>query len=365
MKIEKVDFFPCIMPKEDPTWRFALAANPLSQSWIVALTGDDGTVGYGPAKPSAHMGANMAGVEGALQEFAPMLEGRDPFDIEAIKRDMDARLTDNNHAKAGVDCALHDLIARSLDLPLYKLLGGKVRDSFPVLRILALKTPEEMAANARKLVDKGYRYLKIKVHGEVKLDVARVKAIREEVGDDVHLTIDANQSYTVKNAITALNRMVEFGVDLAEQPVNIDDLEGLKLVTDSVPITVEADESASSLDRVKYLVSNRIVDAVSLKIPKLGGLRNTIAAARICEVGNIRYRLGAVIGSRLFAAIAMHLAASLPGVDYACELGEFDRLLDDPFEGIEIEDGVLNLPEGPGAGVRLRPTVGKGKEVAE
>ena len=211
-----------------------------------------------------------------------------------------------------------------------------------------------MAAQAQKLVDAGYRYLKIKVHGEVTEDVARVRAIREQVGDGVHLTIDANQSYSVKDAIAALTQMAEFGIELAEQPVAAGDLAGLKLVTDAVPMTVEADESAASLADVMQLVSNRVVDAVSLKIPKLGGLRNTLAAARICEAGDVRYRMGAAVGSRLLSAQAMHLAAALPQMDYACELGEFDRLLDDPFEGIEIENGRLALPEGPGSGVSLR-----------
>ena len=95
-----------------------------------------------------------------------------------------------------------------------------------------------------------------------------------------------------------------------------------------------------------------MADAVSLKVPKLGGLRNTLAAARICEMGGIKYRFGAAVGSRLMTAQALHLACALPGVNYACEFGEFDRLLDDPFEGIEIENGEIFLPEGPGSGVR-------------
>jgi L-alanine-DL-glutamate epimerase-like enolase superfamily enzyme len=233
------------------------------------------------------------------------------------------------------------------------LFGGKVREEVPILRILAIKTPTEMAAAAQKLVDKGYRYLKIKVHGEVDEDVARVAAIRRQVGDDVHLTIDANQSYTTKDAIAALNRMAEYRIDLVEQPVSADDFEGLALVTRTVPVTVEADEAAGSLREIFALVSQRAVDAVSLKIPKLGGLRNTLAAARLCEAAHIKYRLGAAVGSRILSAQALHLACALPGVDYACELGEFDRLLDDPFEGLEVENGVLHLPQGPASGVRL------------
>jgi len=187
-----------------------------------------------------------------------------------------------NQAKAGIDCALHDLRARALGVPLHDLLGGKVRDSVPVLRILALKSPDEMAGEAGRLWERGYRYFKIKLHGEVELDVARVKAIRERVGEAAHLTVDANQSYTVKDAIHAINRMARYRIDLAEQPVSKRDLKGLALVTRSVPVTVEADEGAGTIDEIMTLVGDRIVDAVSLKIPKLGGLRNALAAARIC-----------------------------------------------------------------------------------
>jgi L-alanine-DL-glutamate epimerase-like enolase superfamily enzyme len=355
MQITAVDVTSCIMAKDDPTWRFALGANPLTEGWIVAITSDDDKTGYGYASATAHIGASYEGIQATLERFKPLLIGKDPFDLELILRELDRNLAGNNQAKAAIDCALYDLMAKSLGVPLYKLFGGKVRDRVPILRILAIKTPQEMAVSAQKLADKGYGYFKIKVHGDVAEDVARVKAIRRQVGDDAHLTIDANQSYQPKDAIAAINRMAEFNIDLVEQPVKVDDMRGLKLVTDSVPVTVEADESGGSLNDVMTLVMNRVVDAVSLKIPRLGGLRHTVAAARICEAGGIRYRFGAAVGSRLLSATAMHLAAALPGVDYACELGEFDRLLDDPFEGIEIEDGHLTVTETIGAGVTLRP----------
>ena len=354
MRIARVDLEPIVMRKEDPKWRFALGASPVTEGVIVTIVSDEGTRGHGYASATPHMGATREGLMVALEHFQPLLIGRDPFAIEATLMALDDRINGNNQAKAGIDCALHDLNARALDQPLCNLLGGKLRDSVPILRILAIKTPAEMAAQAQTLVDAGYRYLKIKVHGDVKEDAARVRAIRAQVGDAVHLTVDANQSYSVKDAIAALNRMAEFDIDLAEQPVAAADLAGLKRVTESVPVSIEADESADSVARVMELVSNRIVDAVSLKIPKLGGLRNTLAAARICEAGHIQYRMGAAVGSRLLSAHAMHLAAALPAIDYACELGEFARLLDDPFQGIEIENGALRLPEGAGSGVSWR-----------
>jgi L-alanine-DL-glutamate epimerase-like enolase superfamily enzyme len=354
MRIERVELRPCVLRKDDPKWRFALGASPKTEGVIVTLVGESGERGYGYGSATPHMGATRKILEEALERFVPLIEGHDSFVIEDTLLMLDRQWPAPNQARAAIDCALHDLHARALDKPLYQLFGQKVRDYVPILRILSIKTPAEMAMKARQLSESGYRYLKIKLEGEVEDDVERVRAIRREVGDGVRLTVDANQSYTVEDAIEALNQMAELDIDLAEQPVAAADHEGLKRVTESVPVTVEADESASSVSRVFELVRERCVDAVSLKIPKLGGLINTLAAARICEAGGVEYRMGAAVGSRLLSAQAMHLAATLPGIAYACELGEFARLLDDPFEGIEIENGRLKLPEGPGSGVSLR-----------
>jgi L-Ala-D/L-Glu epimerase len=353
MIVREFDIRPCTMRKEDPSWRFALAASPVTEGHVVRIATEDGVEGFGYASATPHMGSIADTLKAELDLFRPLVIGRDARGIEALLGALDRSIRGAPQSKAAVDCALHDLNARSLGVPLNVLFGGAVRDSVPILRILAIKSPQDMAGQAQKLVDRGYRYLKIKVHGQVEEDVARVAAIRRQVGDAIHLTIDANQSYAPKDAITALNRMAEHRIDLVEQPVAADDLEGLALVTRSVPVTVEADEAAGSLREVFALVSRRAVDAVSLKIPKLGGLRNTLAAARLCEVAHIKYRLGAAVGSRLLAAQALHLACALPGVDYACELGEFDRLLDDPFTGLEVDDGMLRLPAGAGSGVRL------------
>jgi L-Ala-D/L-Glu epimerase len=351
MIVEQMDFEPCEMPLEDKNWRFALGAMSTSRGFLVRLGSDSGHCGYGYANASPHMGSTFESLPQELARFKLLVLGKNPFAIAAILEELDRSLNGGNQAKAAIDCALHDLSARALGVPLYRLLGGKVRDSVPVLRILALKSPPEMAGEAGKLLDRGYRYFKIKLHGEVALDVARVKAIRERVGAEAHLTVDANQSYAPKDAIHAINRMAEHRIDLVEQPVSRRDLKGLALVTRSVPVTVEADEGAGTIDEIMTLVAERIVDAVSLKIPKLGGLRNALAAARICEAGGVKYRLGAHVGSRLINAHAIHLAAALPQMDYACELGEFSRMHGDPFAGIEVVDGMLAVPDRPGCGV--------------
>jgi L-alanine-DL-glutamate epimerase-like enolase superfamily enzyme len=354
MKIDRIEILPADMPQSDPKWRFAIHANRVSQGWLVAIAADDGTVGYGYASATKHMGASSEGLKGVLNDFTGLLLGRDPFDIEAIMVDLDHRLRGMNQAKAAIDCALHEIAARALGVPLCTLFGGKLRTEFPVLRVLSLKRPDEMAGKARELVDAGYRDIKIKVDGRVDLDAARVRAIRDEVGPEIRLTIDANQAYKPKGAIRLANKVADLGVEIFEQPCNADDHAGLKFVTEHSPIAVEADESAGSVRDVFRLVANRVVDLVSLKVPKLGGLRNTIAAARICEAADIPCRLGAHVGPRLLTAQAMHLAASLPSLSFACEFGEFVRLQNDITEGVENQNGIIRLPAGIGSGASLR-----------
>ena len=340
------------MRKEDPSWRFALGASPVTEGVIVFIETDDNLTGYGYASATAHMGASMEGLTGTLERLIPHVKEYDALEMSAIRIKMDQALSGNNQAKAAIDNALFDLAAKSMNVPLNRLFGGAVRTEFPVLRILAIKSPEEMAEQAQILFNQGYRYFKIKVQGDVNLDIARVAAIRKRLGQEANLTVDANQAYSPKDAIAALSGMATYRLDLVEQPVAMDDYKGMKLVTDSVPVTVEADESAGSIQEVAHLVENRIVDAISLKVPKLGGLWNTLIAAQICKAGNIRYRFGAHVGSRLLNAHAMQLASSLPDLWYASEFGEFARLLDDPFEGIDVVGGFIQIPNAVGAGVK-------------
>lgn len=354
MVVEQFDVLPCNMPQSDPGWRFSIHANPVSKGWLVRLVTDTGVTGYGYASATRHMGASAEGLKSALDAFAPLVIGRDPFDIEATLAALDHELSGINQAKAAIDCAMHEIIARSLDLPLHGLFGGTVRDEVAVMRVLSIKDPDEMAKRGRDLVADGYRFIKIKVDGHVNDDYERVRAIRKAVGPDIRLTIDANQAYVPKDAVLIAGRVADLGVEIFEQPVAADDHDGLKLVTDNTPITVEADESAGSLREVMVLVSNRIVDAVSLKLPKLGGLRNAIAAARVCEAGRIRCRFGAHVGPRLMSAQTAHLAAGLAELDFACEFGEFVRLTNDPTEGIENVNGKVAVPPGPGSGAELK-----------
>lgn len=337
------------MLKEDPTWRFALGARPAVRGLVVRLRAGGGVEGYGFASEIPHLGHHYEDLERALHRMARELAGADARERDPI---LETFAGAPNPARAAIEMALYDLAARASEVPLHVLLGGAHRRCFPVLRILALKEPEQVAAGARRLLGAGYRHLKIKLDNEdPELDAARVAAVRAAAGPDVHLTLDANQSYSAEGAIALYERVRRHRIDIFEQPVPAGDLEGLLQVTRSIDCLTEADEAAATLPDVFRIADLHAASGVSLKVLKLGGLDNVRAAAAICAAAGIRVRMGAHVGSRLLSAAALQVAAATPAIGEPCELGEFERLLDDPFTGLEIEAGSISLPDGQGLGL--------------
>ena len=340
------------MPKQDPSWRFALGARPVVRALVVRVATDLGLEGHGFAAEIPHLGYGYEDLRAALLKMASTIEGSDARERGPIMRHLAGQLESPNPALAAIEMALYDLAARAAGIPLHVLLGGAHRDSFRVLRILALKEPDQVAANAVQLVEAGYCYLKIKLDNQdPELDSARVAAVRRAVGPAVHLTIDANQSYSAEGAVDLYQRVRQQRIEIFEQPVPATDLEGLRQVTESVDCLVEADESAGTVADVLRIAELRAASSVSLKILKLGGLDNVRTAASICATAGIRVRMGAHVGSRLLAAAGLHLAAANDTITDPCELGEFARLRDDPFVGLEVVGGNLHLPQAPGLGV--------------
>ncbi len=351
MKIVSATALPCTQALSDPGWKFARATVPRLEGWVVRLEDATGRIGlgYGHAIPAiTDVGA---GVQAALDFLLPALVGQMPADLAQLMQEVDARLNFANSAKAAIDMALHDLLARQLDVPLHVLLGGAVRTSVLQARILPIKAPLDMAAHAATLAGQGYRQLKLKLSGDGALDVARVMEVRAAVGPDVVLTLDPNQSYRAKEMMAAFARMERHDIVLIEQPVPAADWLGLKLLTDTLPVAIEADESALTVADVLRLVSDRVVDVINLKVVKLGGLRKFAAAVAICEAGNVACRVGATFGPALLQAHALQAAVCVGSLPYGCELAEHQHLCDDPFTDLPVEGGAVALPAGPGCGV--------------
>ena len=342
---------PCVQPLRDASWKFARASLARLDGHVLELIDDDGQRGLGYVHAIPAITTQGSGAQAALEFLIPLLIGREVDDLAAITELLDATLAGNASVKAGIDMALHDLLARRLGVPVHLLLGGALRSRIPQARILAIKSPAEMGAQAALRVAEGFMQLKLKLSGDTSLDVQRIAAVREAAGPDAVLTLDPNQSYSAKQMMSAFTRMERHGIALIEQPVPAADWAGLALLTRSLPCAIEADESAQTVHDVFRLVSERMVDIVNLKITKLGGIRRFVEALRICEAGGVGCRVGAAFGPSLLQAMGVQVASLPKALPFACELSEHQHLLDDPFQDLPVVDGAIAVSRLPGCGI--------------
>jgi L-alanine-DL-glutamate epimerase-like enolase superfamily enzyme len=374
-RIEAVRLVRLRQRQEDPSWRYAGGAIPFVAGIVVEIASFGGAGGVGYVEVPPIWAPDFETSEKVLREMGEMLVGQDPLALARLAEDMEEAFPARPFERSGMDCALHDLAANSLGVRLYQLLGGRFRDEIPCARLIPLKAPEEMADHAENLARRGYPALKIKLDGDLDLDARRVEAIRQRCGESVKLTADANQAYTSGDAITLCTLLAKHDVLLIEQPVPAQDTEGLARVTANAIIAVEADEAVASVRDVVRLINGRAAHSYNLKLGSLGGLHNTLLAARICESAGVWYRVGALFGPRIMAAQATHMAAAFPKIHIAAELAEFDHILDDPFRGFEVEGGTVRVPDEVGSGVTwvgrrdsdgerisAHPTMGAGKQ---
>lgn len=353
MTIEAVEITACIQRQEDPTWKFARGGIPQIEGWIVTLRNAAGHEGWGHVLTTPIAQPDARGMRAAIEAAAGAVRGLGALDQERLLATLAQVCPDRPSIQAGFTSAALELAARALRIPLHALLGGAVRHAIPTTRLIPIKPPQEMAEQAQRLQAQGYRGLKLKLNGEGDADIARVRAVRAVVGDAMLLTVDANQAYDATNAIEVCRALAHEKVMLMEQPVPAADVEGLKRVTDAGLLRIEADESIGSLAGLIRLIKMDAAHSYNLKVPYLGGPRNTLRAAQICEAAGVRCRLGAIFAPRIASAQAAHLAAVLKSVEGGAEIAESEHLLDDPFIGFDARDGHVPVLPGPGCGVRL------------
>ena len=210
-----------------------------------------------------------------------------------------------------MDIAIYDLFGQLHKAPVYKLLGG-YRNEITTDITISVNDPDEMAKDSLEATRAGYKTLKIKVGKDANLDIERMKAIRNAVGYDVDLRIDANQGWKPKEAVQALRRMEDAGlnIEFVEQPVEAFDFEGLKLVTDNVSIPVLADESVLSPKNAIKIIQMRAADLINIKLMKTGGMHNALKICSMAEVYGVECMIGCMLESKVSVTAAVHLAAA-------------------------------------------------------
>ena len=322
-------------------------------SVLVEIETDEGITGYGEASPGPFItGENIEGTLGAVQVLREKLIGTDPRDIEKVYQIMARAIAYNNTAKAGIDLACYDIIGKSVNLPLYKILGG-LSNEIETDMTVGINQPEYMAEKAKAHVKDGFDVIKTKVGIDVTTDIKRVKAIREAVGDDVKIRLDANQGWSPKEAVEVINRLNEYDIELVEQPVPRFDFDGLKSVREHSSVPIMADESCwDSKDALK-LVQHHAVDFVNIKLMKCGGLYEAKKIVSICEASGVEVMLGCMAEE---SGIAINAAASLGAALKNITRADLDATLslsEVPYTGgFTIENTRhLVLSEEPGLGI--------------
>lgn len=337
-------------------WKTSLGGHDTHELIFVRIDTDEGVFGMGIASPGAIYisGDTRANhLELINNIFGPALVGADPFELEVIIRKLDSIVKTAERAKAGVDLALHDLMGKALGIPANRLFGGVVHPHVRVNRLMGMFEPKQMAEKSKALVQKGYTALKLKAGTTLQEDVERVQRVREAVGPAVTITVDFNQACSPKEAIQRIQKMEPYDVALVEQPVKENDLKGMALVRESVQTRIMADESVRSSAEALRVIESGAADVISLKIPKMGGIFKARKVAAVCEAAGIECLVGTAPGSRLLDAANVHLAASLRELKLPCEIGEFERMANDPCSGLEIRDGFSSPPTSPGLGVEV------------
>lgn len=356
MKITKVRAVAHEVQNTITGWKISLGSKDTHELIFVRIDSDEGIFGVGIASPGAIYISGDTGIhhlELINNIFGPAIVGADPFALEAIMRNLDSLTRSAERAKAGIDLALHDLMGKALGVPANRLFGGAVHEGVRVNRLMGMYPPREMAEKCKAVVEKGYTALKLKVGTTLQEDVERVQRVREAVGPEVMITIDFNQACSAKEAIQRIRKMEPYDVAIVEQPVKAADLKGLALVRQSVQPRVMADESVNNAAEALRIIESGAADIISLKIPKMGGIFKVRKIAAVCEAAGIEYLVGTAPGSQLLDAANVHLAVSLRNLTLPCEIGEFERMANDPCRGLEVVRGISRPPRGPGMGIEV------------
>ena len=307
----------------------------------VRLSDGEGNEGWGEAAPSKFYGETADSVVAALQLYGSMLPD-DPFHLEEAERRWENKLRGNAAARAALSSALHDLVGKRLDVPVFRMWGLDPCLAPKSTFTIGLDAPDRI--KAKVLEADQYPILKVKLGTDHDLEILR--AIREAT--DKEIRVDANCGWTVKHALRMLPVLDEFGVTVLEQPLAPQNLDGLAAVTAQADIPVIADESCLTAVDIPPLIGK--VDGINIKLAKCGGLREALRMIAVARAHGLMVMVGCMIESSLGITAAAHVTPLVDIVD----LDGAALLADDPFVGATIDGGQVTLPAGPGLGVRRR-----------
>jgi L-alanine-DL-glutamate epimerase-like enolase superfamily enzyme len=291
--------------------------------------------------------------------LTPLIIGENPFNIEHIHRQMDNTLHGVPAAKAAIDIACYDLMGKASSQPLYNLLGGRYQSVLEIPYVVGIQEPDKMAVEAKNSVERGYTNLKIKVGtSNPKQDVERIRAVREAVGESVHLRVDANQGWKNKAcALSILKQVDDCQIDWIEQPVIAKDIVALAEIRRQISIPVMVDEGLHGDKEMREIITMQAADLINIKLMKCGGIYPALRLVSQAEMAGVECMIGSMIESSIATAAGAHLATAKKQI-IANEMAGplvFSRDL----APLDYRGSQLHLNTQPGLGIDVDETVMK------
>ena len=332
---------------------FKIATMSLENAYnvLVEITTNDGIVGWGEGAPFHALVGETQSIDFAVaKELRELLIGKNPLHISSLVQSMDQYLPHNTTIKSAFDMAFYDIAAKVAGLPLYLFLQGKKREIETDITI-GICTPEEARDKALSYLDMGFSMYKVKLGTDDRADLARLESIRNTLGDNAILRIDASQGWDRMSAVRNLSAYKDLNIEFCEQPCRADDLQGMKFVSNHAKIPVMADESLFSPHNAVELIKQDIAPYFNIKLSKSGGISNAIKISQIAEAGYIPCMVGCMSESKLGITAAAHFGLTNDIIEFYDLDSHLDHAEDRMIGGVKITNGVIEVPEDPGLGV--------------
>lgn len=346
-------------------YRFSIRIEPFtiatgtmynSQNVLIKIHTDEGLYGIGECSAfPVIVGETQDTCLVVARDFAALIKGKDALNTDELLASINSSIAGNTTVKSAFDMALYDLAAKASGLPLYKYLGGTRKEVETDITI-GIGPVEDMVSRAISYQNSGARTLKIKLGKNVKEDITRVAKIREAVGGEMNLRIDANQGWSFEDAIFALNNMSAYNLEFCEQPMRTwydDYLPKLRKVSN---VKIMADESCYNHHDARKLIEAGACDYINIKLVKSGGIAEALKIHNLAQSNNVPCMLGCMLESRLALSANLHLALAAPNIIFydldTCLIGQ----LDDPVQGgVKYNGYKIEVPELPGLGADVDP----------
>lgn len=354
MKIKNVRFGILRVPLKTP-FKTSLRTVDEIADVVVLIETDSGHTGYGSAPATAVITGETHGsiIEAISQVIGPAVAGLEIADLNRIIDRIQKCIVKNYSAKAAVEIAVYDLFGQLYQAPLYKLLGGG-ESTITTDITISVDYIDKMVEDAIEATERGFETLKVKVGKDPAMDIERIKAIYAATADTALIRLDANQGWTPKQAVSVLRALEESGVqlELVEQPVRGDDIEGMKYVTERIHTPVMADESSFGPREAIDIIQMRAADIINIKLMKTGGVSNAVKVADIAGVYGVECMIGCMLESSIGVAAAAHIAAAKSKVITKVDLdtpslGKFNPVTG----GVKFNDAEISITDAPGLGI--------------